>query len=552
MKGIVIIIITAMLLGAADVSAQDYEIEIPTARAGDISRISRAVSIDNIRDGVIHAYANESELMELRTLLPSYAYRVQGMSLSKSADYLDMADNIESMRDWAHYPTYEAYVSMMQDFAARNPNLAELVDIGESAEGRSLLALRITGDGDTLMRPRVLLTSTMHGDETCGFILCLRLIDFLLENYGTHEMATRIINNTVLYINPLANPDGTYHDGNHTVAGARRYNANNVDLNRNFPQLGALAKGAQNLEPETVAMMKFAESRRFALSANMHGGDEVLNYPWDSFYEYEMRLADKDWFVDICRQYIDTLRTFASNSMMSVTPDGYVFGSEWYKVTGGRQDWMLYSQRCREITIELSNIKLLRCDLLESYWQRNRDALMMYVCNALQGISGQVTDINGNPIEAHIYLDGHDANYSSVVCDRAGVFTRLTLAGESYNVCAVADGYETQCRAVSTSKNELSTADFVLNAGKSEYTAVGETKAPPKLQISVHDGFIDISSSMVIDRVDIADMLGRNVLSSCPRSDIFMSNTYNLADGIYVIKIQTGGVVTSSKITITK
>jgi len=52
--------------------------------------------------------------------------------------------------------------------------------------------------------------------------------------------------------------------------------------------------------------------------------------------------------------------------------------------------------------------------------------------------------------------------------------------------------------------------------------------------------------------VDIADMLGRNVLSSCPRSDIFMSNTYNLADGIYVIKIQTGGVVTSSKITITK
>ncbi|MBO7462116.1 MAG: hypothetical protein J6T96_05925, partial [Bacteroidales bacterium] len=217
MKKLFSIILT--LIFAASVHAQDYEITIPTATAGDISRLSNAVSISNIRDGIITAYANESELMTLRTILPQYAYNVQSIkSLSKSANYIDMAQSIEEMKDWAHYPTYETYVAMMENFAAKHPDLAQVVDIGASAEGRQLLAIRITADGDTLSRPRVFLTSTMHGDETCGYVLMLRLIDYLLSNYDNDATATRIINNIVLYINPLANPDGTYYGGNGTVA----------------------------------------------------------------------------------------------------------------------------------------------------------------------------------------------------------------------------------------------------------------------------------------------------------------------------------------------
>ncbi|MBQ1696406.1 MAG: T9SS type A sorting domain-containing protein [Bacteroidales bacterium] len=547
------LILTAILT-AAIATAQDYIIEIPTAMAGDVARLSRAVSIDGIRDGVITAYANESELMTLRTILPQYAYNVRNVkSLSKSAEFIKMAQSIEEMQDWEHYPTYETYVAMMKDFAAKHPDLAQLVDIGASAAGRQILAVRITADGDTLARPRVFLTSTMHGDETCGYVLMLRLIDFLLNNYGTHPEATRIVNNIVLYINPLANPDGTYYGGNGTVAESRRYNANNVDLNRNFPEAGALTKNTQNLEPETIAMMNFAKSRHFTLSANMHGGDEVLNYPWDSFEESEMGLADKDWFEDICQKYIDTLRTFAPNGMKTVNEQGYVFGSVWYKVAGGRQDWMLYSERCREVTIELSTIKTLRCDLLENYWQRHRDGLLLYVCNALQGIRGQAVDFNGNPIKAQIYLDGHDYNYSSIFCDAEGQYVRPTLADKTYNVCAVADGYETQCQEVVTKKDQLVVADFTMAEGVSEYVAITpEKKSPSKLQTTVHQGIIEIKSTQIIDRVEIADVLGRRVGSYNPKTDTFKCQAYNLSDGIYVIRVQTGGVVASSKITITK
>lgn len=546
--------IILILIFAASVHAQDYEITIPTATAGDISRLSNTVSISHIRDGIITAYANESELMTLRTILPQYAYNVRTIkSLSKSANYINMAHSIEEMQDWAHYPTYENYVAMMEDFAAKHPDIAQLIDIGASAEGRQLLAIRITADGDTLSRPRVFLTSTMHGDETCGYVLMLRLIDYLLNNYGNDATTTCIINNIVLYINPLANPDGTYYGGNATVADSRRYNGNNVDLNRNFPQLGALSKNTQNLEPETIAMINFAKSRHFTLSANMHGGDEVLNYPWDSYYESEMGLADKDWFEDICQKYIDTLRTFAPEGMKTVNKEGYVFGSEWYKVSGGRQDWMLYSERCREITIELSTLKTLRCDLLEKYWQRNRDGLLMYICNALQGIRGQVVDFNGNPIKAKIYLDGHDYNYSSIMCDAEGQYVRPTLADKTYNVCAVADGYETQCQEVNTQKDELIAADFTMTEGVSEYVAITTEKAPPKTpQITVHQGVIEIKSTQTIDRVEIVDALGRRICSYNPKTDAFQCQAYNLTDGIYVIRIQTGGATTSSKITITK
>ena len=552
MKKLFSIILT--LIFAASVHAQDYEITIPTATAGDISRLSNAVSISNIRNGIITAYANESELMTLRTILPQYAYNVRSVkSLSKSANYIDMAQSIEEMKDWAHYPTYETYVAMMENFAAKHPDLAQLIDIGASAEGRQLLAIRITADGDTLSRPRVFLTSTMHGDETCGYVLMLRLIDYLLSNYDNDATATRIINNIVLYINPLANPDGTYYGGNGTVAESRRYNANNVDLNRNFPQLGVLAKNTQNLEPETIAMMNFAKSRHFTLSANMHGGDEVLNYPWDSYYESEMGLADKDWFEDICQKYIDTLRTFAPEGMKSVNKEGYVFGSNWYKVAGGRQDWMMISERCREITIELSTLKTLRCDLLEKYWQRNRDGLLLYVCGALQGIRGQVVDFNGNPIKAKIYLDGHDYNYSSITCDAEGQYVRPTLADKTYNVCAVADGYETQCQEVNTLKNELAVADFTMAEGVSEYVAITTEKTSSQSpQISVHQGIIEIKSPQIIDRVEIADVLGRRVGNYNPKTNTFQCQAYNLSDGIYVIRVQTGGVVASSKITITK
>ena len=59
-----------------------------------------------------------------------------------------------------------------------------------------------------------------------------------------------------------------------------RENANRVDLNRNFPD--QFAKPTDPLQPETKAVMAWLKQIPFVLSANLHGGSLVANYPYDN------------------------------------------------------------------------------------------------------------------------------------------------------------------------------------------------------------------------------------------------------------------------------
>ena len=115
------------------------------------------------------------------------------------------------------------------------PSLCRLDTIGTSINGKLVLALRISNNpGAAATKPEVFYTSTMHGDETGGFILMLRLADYLLSNYNDNPRVKELIDNLDIWINPLANPDGTYNSGD-VISSPVRFNANGVDLNRNFP-----------------------------------------------------------------------------------------------------------------------------------------------------------------------------------------------------------------------------------------------------------------------------------------------------------------------------
>ena len=67
--------------------------------------------------------------------------------------------------------------------------------------------------------------------------------------------------------------------------GRGRANANQKDLNRNFPDQFHDGKDQASLlkgrEPETLAAMKWIVSNPFILSGNLHGGSVVASYPFD-------------------------------------------------------------------------------------------------------------------------------------------------------------------------------------------------------------------------------------------------------------------------------
>ena len=77
------------------------------------------------------------------------------------------------------------YDSIMQSFLSLYPSICHLDTIGTSINGKLILALKISDNASIDEdEPEVFYTSTMHGDETGGFILMLRLADYLLTNYS--------------------------------------------------------------------------------------------------------------------------------------------------------------------------------------------------------------------------------------------------------------------------------------------------------------------------------------------------------------------------------
>jgi len=404
----------------------------PLQEKNIMDQLAMYVSFDKVNQGAVHAYANPEGFRHFCDLGIPYvltAHPGDGMPPIMS----DISD-LKQVGDWDFYPTYENYVSLMYQFQATHPDLCRVFSIGQSGEGRDLLFAVISDNVATdEAEPGFLFTSTIHGDETTGFILMMHLIDFLLDNYGSDPWVTGLVDDIEIWINPLANPDGTYAGGNGTVYGATRFNANGIDLNRNYadPQNGPHPDG-KAYQAETLEFMDLADSIPFVMAVNIHGGEEVCNYPWDTWPTLH---ADDDWWRFVCREYADTVHVYAPFGYLNSYDNGITNGYAWYEVNGGRQDYMNYFHHCREFTLEISNDKLPEPDLLPLYWEYNYRSFLNYLGQCRCGIRGMVADsVTGAPIEAQIILHGHDNNNSFVFSSlQDGDFYRPVFEG-AYDV----------------------------------------------------------------------------------------------------------------------
>ena len=406
----------------------------------EADQVSRIISVDNFTGTEVFAYANRKEFakfLELGipyTILPHPGQVDEKLLRPEGSGKGDRTT-------WDFYPTYQEYLDFMNGFATQYPGICKVVTIGTTTQGRQLLAVKISDNvnGEDA-EPQFFYTSSIHGDETTGYVLTMHLIDYILSNYGTNQSITNLVDSTEIFINPLANPDGTYHGGNNSVSGAIRYNANYVDLNRNYPDPAAGPHpDGEEWQPETVAFMAFADSNHFAISGNFHGGTEVLNYPWDTWAKLT---ADDDWWKYICREYVDTVHLYSGPGYFSGFDNGITNGYAWYTITGGRQDYMNYFQNCREVTMEISNTKLLPASLLMTYWGYNYRSMLNHIREANKGVHGIMTDtVTGEPLRAKLSIMGHDKDNSFVYSKLpTGYYSRFLYTG-TYNLSFSCEGY---------------------------------------------------------------------------------------------------------------
>jgi len=202
--------------------------------------------------------------------------------------------------DFKHHNNTEL-AAVLQQVHNACPDVTRLYTLSEpSVLGVPLYVLEFSDrpGRHELMEPEMKYVANMHGNEVLGRELLLHLAEHLCTSYlaGDKDVVA-LVDNTRIHLLPSMNPDGWKIA---TDAGAKDYlvgrsNANDIDLNRDFPDLDRIvydgtidnnhlmkeAKLDHRIQPETESMIKMILETPFVISANMHGGDLVANYPYD-------------------------------------------------------------------------------------------------------------------------------------------------------------------------------------------------------------------------------------------------------------------------------
>jgi len=448
---------------------------------------------------VVEAYANKKTFSKFLEYGLSYEVLKKDNELPFNPHVSKSSINSKELTDgsrrraawdttWDAYPKYSEYVAKMNYYATTYPTLCSLESIGTTQSGRELLVLKIT-DNVTVNEgePEFFYTSSMHGDELVGFPLMMRLIDYLLTNYGTDTEVSNLVNSTEIYINPSANPDGSYRLGDtDMITSPRRTNDSGQDLNRNYPDNVDGLHYDGTYEDETIAFMNYAKTKNFVLSANFHGGTELVNYPYDNAYVSQYTHADTDYFEYISVEYATNAQGNSPSGYMTADDDasyivspGVTHGAEWYRVYGGRQDFMNFYHGDKEVTIELSDTKWVSGPNLPAHWTYNKQAFLDFMKQANYGIQGFITDESGNPVVAKIEIVGHDKMNTFRMSESGlGEYQKLVKGG-TYNVTYSSPGYISQTISTTVVDNATTLQNVTL---------IASTTAPTASDVTINSG----------------------------------------------------------------
>jgi len=127
---------------------------------------------------------------------------------------LNLSEKVLPQR--ALYRSYEEAVGELKDLEKKYPDLCKTVVIGKTAEGRDILAMKISKDvqTDTSKKPGILFTGCHHAREWPTVEATLSMPRQILEHCGTDEKVKNRVNNAEMWFVPVVNPDGYEYSRN--------------------------------------------------------------------------------------------------------------------------------------------------------------------------------------------------------------------------------------------------------------------------------------------------------------------------------------------------
>ena len=303
----------------------------------------------------------------------------------------------------------------METIAATYPAAAELVDIGTSVEGRPIIGLRLSPTDAPHTRMRIL--GAHHGDETASAEVAIDAASRLLD-----DPDLSVLDYAEVWVIPHVNPDG--------IAMLQRYNANSVDLNRNYGfewSSSSFRPGDDRFyETQAQAIRALSAWVDFGLGLSMHSGAVNLGWVWNYTTD---RSPDEALLSDLANVYAE-----------DCTTDGFwtTNGADWYITNGDTTDWAYGRYGTLDYTLEVSLNKHPDEALMADVLDEHLDAVPAILAWPWWA-SGWVSDTEtGLPVQATVTLLGSEQR---IVSGPDGHFSRPV--GESLWAIEVsAPGYE--------------------------------------------------------------------------------------------------------------
>ncbi|UCH88597.1 MAG: hypothetical protein JSV49_10135 [Thermoplasmata archaeon] len=229
--------------------------------------------------------ANQDDLVKVPTQISS---RASSSQLTYSGPLNDFDSSFEN------YLNYETMTEMLTEIEANHSNIAMLISIGTTIEGRDIWAVKISDNPlESEAEPEILFTGAHHGKEWPSYEVPMYLMKYLVENYGKMDVdndndgeinedvfdgldndedgmvdededeirITWLVDNRQIWIVPMVNPDGVAYA--HAQVEAGETNIDNLWRKNREPNVNP-ATGRPY--PETVA------------GNNMWGTDLNRNY----------------------------------------------------------------------------------------------------------------------------------------------------------------------------------------------------------------------------------------------------------------------------------
>ncbi|XP_017881927.2 carboxypeptidase B-like [Ceratina calcarata] len=247
---------------------------------------------------------------------------------------------------FTYYPTYAEVNDYLNYVIKTYGNVASLINIGNSYEGRAMKVLKLSTGGNN--KPAIFIDGGIHAREWIAPVTVLYIVDTLLANNKG------LLSHVDWYILPVLNPDG--YEFTHTKTANRLWrktrsntgsSCKGVDGNRNY-DMEWMTIGASNnpcsdtyagpkpfSEVENQHLRDFILARKANIKAYLtfHSYGQYILYPWG--------FTSK---VPANEPELRNLAISCANAIAKFRKTKYTYGTSanhLYPAAGGSDDWAM-------------------------------------------------------------------------------------------------------------------------------------------------------------------------------------------------------------------